>query len=328
MAISTNTPLPVPGGWALAKHIKKGDWLYNPLTGLPTQVKLTQTYTPREMYRITTRDGVTLDVDKHANIPVQTIKCRERQRKYKGVQKKGLRAQRYATPEQMLERGLKDYRGESQYAIRITQPIQWATEDFPVPPYIVGMWMTRRNKNSNFIIQDSIIDEVKKNIKAVGWGFQKAKNVSFQIRPSINTSFLTKYAKIPVKLPLDYQFGSVEQRIELLRGLVATKPGSYNPKKDMFTISSRDIKFLMQIQGVLESLGIKTVLYDHRKKIAKDLFFQTDIMLLPWQKPLSTFRKPKHRIITSIEKIDPVECIHIETDTPFVAGSEFTPIWH
>ena len=328
MAIAVDTNIAILNGWGRAGDVTKGDWLYNPHSGLPTQVTNVQKYTPSEMYLVTTHDNVTLEVDRHTKFLVQTLKCRQRAREWMGIRKKGLRPQRYATVEQMLERGLRDYRGEAQYAVKLTAPIQWRTEDHPVPPFIVGMWMTWRNGSDRYRLDPLVARDVKKRIKSSGWSFVQHKNEQITVRPSIKTSFLTKYAKIPVKLPFNYHFGSVEQRTDLIRGLMALRVGSYYPEDDRFIIKGRDVKFLTNIQGILESLGVKTELFSKDSNVIKELTFRTDIQLLPNQVVKGKFNNPRHRIIKHIQKIQPVECIHIETEEPFVAGNEFLPIWH
>lgn len=335
MALATNTPLVAPGGWVLAGDVQKGDWLYNPLTGLPTQVTLVHKYKPSVMYEVMTSDYARINVDGNQKFAIKTIKCRKvdllyrtRKRDPKRKVRPQFREQRYATVDQMLEKGIFDYRKEANFAFKTTKPIQWAAEDHPVPPFIVGMWMTRTNKNSRFVPQKSVLEYVTKKIREVGWGFVAVKSNIYQVRPSITTSFLTKYAKIPLKMPIEYAFGSVEQRIELLRGLVALKPKCYDVFRDEFRIRSRDIRFLIPIQGILESLGIRTTIFEYENRILKELVFNTDIELVPNQQTKGSTQRRIMRNINKITEIQPVECIHIETTEPFAAGAEFFPLWH
>jgi hypothetical protein len=133
---------------------------------------------------------------------------------------------------------------------------------------------------------------------------------------------------VPSKLPIEYTFGSVEQRIDLLRGILATKPGSYNKKLDKFLIFSRNLNFLIVIQGICESLGMKTQVFDNKTSITHQLAFKTSIKLHPEQSQTKISKHFDRRIVKTIEKIDPKPSIHIVTDEPFVVGQGFLPIWH
>lgn len=313
-------------GWTLAKHLSKGDWVFSK-DGLPIQIKSVQTYTPPEMFSINLSDGVYLDTDSHTKFPIQTLFDRQKESRYRGIYKRWAK-QKYATAPQMLEEGLTKGYDQSFYSIRTTKPVHFPFEDHPVPPFIVGMWMTRTNPNNRFQIQASMLEYVQKEIRKTGWSFKMHPRNILEVRPSIRTSFLTRYQTVPSKLPIEYTFGSIEQRIDLLRGLIATKPGAYNKKLDKFLIFSRNLNFLIEIQGICESLGIKTVVYRNETSLTHQLAFRTTHLLHPNQEKGKNIKGLDRRIVKTIEKIDPQPSIHIVTDEPFVVGQGFLPIWH
>jgi len=326
VTISNNTPVPILDGWTLAKHLSKGDWVFSK-EGLPIQIKQIQTYTPTEMFCVLLSDGVYVDVDKHAKFPINTLFDRQTESRHRGVYKRWAK-QKYATLEQILEKGLVDQFNQRQFAIKTTKPIHFPSEDHPVPPFIVGMWMTRTNPNSRFYLHESMVEYVQREIRSVGWSFKMHPRNVMEIRPSIRTSFLTRYQTVPSKLPIEYCFGSVEQRIDLLRGLIATKPGSYNKKLDKFLIFSRNLKFLTTLQSICESLGMKTQVFDNKSSLTHQLVFTTGILLHPEQKNTKSLKTSERRLIKDVQKIKPTPSIHIVTDEPFVVGQGFLPIWH
>jgi hypothetical protein len=327
MAVASNTPIPIPSGWTLAKHLKKGDYVFSK-DGLPIQIVSTHEYTPTKCYTVTLNDGVYVDLDPHAKFPIRTIFNRQSESRPNKNLRTRKRIQKFANVEQMLERGLIDKNGYSFYSVENTAPIQYPTEDHPVPPFIAGMWMTRRNPNSRFTVHPSMEEYIKTNIKDCGWSFVQKKKGLIDLRPSIRTSFLTRYARVPTLLPDEYYFGSIDQRIELLRGLIALRPTSYDKKKDRFFIFSMDIRFLICIQGVCESLGMKTTVFHNATSISHQLTFRTNIQLHPEQEASLSLRNSVRRTIRKINEIEPVPCVHIETKEAFVIGQGFLPIWH
>jgi hypothetical protein len=247
-----------------------------------------------------------VDVDQHTKFPVQTLFDRQTESRYRGIYKRWAK-QRYASPLEMLERGLDGGYDQGFYSVRTTKPIHFPFEDHPVPPCIVGMWMTRTNPNNRYMLRESVVEYVQKEIRKTGWSFKMQSRNVMEIRPSIRTSFLTRYQTVPSKLPIEYTFGSVEQRIDLLRGVIATKP---------------------VLQGICESLGMKTQVFENKSSFTHQLAFKSQLFLNPLQKSRKISKHFDRRIVKTIEKIDPKPSIHIVTDEPFVVGQGFLPIWH
>ena len=326
MALANNTAVPVPNGWVLAKYLKKGDYVMGS-SGKPVQITSIQTYTPREMYEMVMHDGVYVMVDKHAKFPVDTSYDRINEANLKH-QRKRWHKQRYVTVEEMLEHGLLTKWNRKFYAIPNTQPIHFQSEDHPVPSFIVGMWATRRNKTNCYLVPAENLEYIRKEIKMVGWSTKLTGEREIEVRPSIATSFLTKYYTKPTALPIEYTFGSVDQRIDLLRGLLSIKPGCYKEKYHRFELRSTDINFLITLQGVCESLGIKTFVHSKEKCLSHLLIFKTNIKLVQNQKYQERMVNAGRRLVSKIEEAPPIECVHIETAEPFVVGQGFLPIWH
>ena len=325
MAIEANTPVPIPNGWVLAKHLNKGDYVFSS-NGLPIQIQSVQQYTPQNTYEVLLNDGVSVLVDNHARFPVSDINRRWVENRYQGKRKRTAK-QKYASPEEILERGLTNERGDRIFSINNTAPIQFVWEDHPVPPFIVGMWMTKRNSRGRFILKPQNIEYIKKKIRSYGWNFAQEGTNLLEIRPSINHAFITKYPTVPRILPAEYCFGSIDQRIELLQGLLAIRPNSFNKKSKDFEIYSRDLRFLITIQGICESLGMKTQVFDKETSISHKLRFKTNIALTPWQEFDINLKNAGRRMITKVLPVQKMNCVHIDTPEPFVVGQGFLPIW-
>ena len=277
------------------------------------------------MFDVQLKDGVYVQVDQSAKFPAFTTFNRQRESRHKGKYKRKY-IQKYYSPEQLLEKGLRDKRGWNVFSVENTAPIHYPFEDHPVPPFIVGMWAVKQRSKVKFAFEPEWIEYVQKKIRSCGWYTERKKN-TLVFKQSINTSFLTRYPRIPTTLPIEYTFGTPEQRIELLRGIVAFKPGCYNPSLDRFFLFSRDVRFLIMLQSVCESLGMKSYVFQNATSLTHQLTFKTDIPLHLHQKTKS-IRGSKRRMIHSVDPITPIPTVHIETDAPFVVGQGFLPIWH
>ena len=326
MALANNTAVPVPEGWMLAKYLKVGDYVMS-WNGMPMQITSIQTYKPKEMYEVTLNDGISFQADEHTKLPVETTydRINEANLKHKYKRRK---KQRYASIGEMLQTGLLTKKNRKFYAVPNCKPIHFVTEDHPVPPFIVGLWMTRRNKTNIYRVPVERLDYIKKEIKLVGWSHKQLAENEIEIRPSIGTSFLTRYFAIPTVLPIEYTFGSVDQRIDLLRGMLSVRPNCYDVKMHRFRVQSEDLKFLTTIQSVCESLGIKTILFSRPTCFSHVLMFKTNIKLVPNQIYQERMMNAGRRLVSKIENILPVECIHIETPEPLAIGQGFLPVWH
>ena len=325
MGIASNTPVPVLGGWKLAGQLTTKDYVFS-WDGYPLPIKTIQHYVPHQMFDIQLKDGVYLEVDGHAKFPAFTTRNRQRESRHQGKYKRHY-IQRYYSPDDLLEKGLTDKRGWNVFSIENTDPIQFPFEDHPVPPFIVGLWAAKQRGKVNFTFETVWVEPVQKKIRALGWHTDRKGN-TLTFTQSIGVSFLTRYSRIPTTIPIEYTFGSVEQRIEFLKGIVAMKPGSYNARLDRFLIYARDLRFLITLQSICESLGMKSYVFDNKSSLTHQLTFKTDIQLHPKQQTQKGIKGHKRRMITKVEKIDPAPTVHIETDAPFVVGQGFLPIWH
>jgi hypothetical protein len=326
MAIASNTPVPIPGGWTLAKHLKKGDYVFSS-SGLPIQIVGTHEYVPAHCYEVLLNDGVSVLVDNHTRFPVSDINRRWVENQYQAKRRKRS-VQKFASPEELLEIGLTTDRGDRIFSINNTAPIQFPWEDHPVPPFIVGMWMTKRNMRGRFSLRPENIEFIKKKIRSYGWNYVQEYDNTLEIRPSINHSFITKYPTVPKVLPPEYCFGAIEQRIELLQGFLALRPNAYNKTRKDFEVYSQDIRFLIMIQGICESLGMKTQVFHNEKSITHKLRFKTNIPLIKEQEIVPNLKNAGRRMITAVNTAQILSCIHINTAQPFVVGQGFLPIWH
>ena len=326
MAIAADTPIPTPLGWYYADELKVGQLVFDRF-GNATEIKSIQPYTPKEMFEVVCSDGSYVEGDRFLKINITTAAHRTTYRQHTG-KRNFKRRLFFRTAKELFDGPLTERRNRLNYAINNVQPVHFYTEDHPVPPFIVGLWCIWCNKSNKFTLRTDMVEYVKAKIKESGWTAVHKEGRTIEIRPSILLSFLTKYQTIPTKLPIDYTFGSVEQRIEFLRGLFARLPYVYKKKRDVFEFLGRNEKFLNLIQGVCESLGIRAMLSSVPNTKSFNLTFKTSIQLVPHQEKKGSHVSYQHRLIQEVNKIPPKKCIHFETDKPIAVGQSYLSVWH
>jgi hypothetical protein len=131
------------------------------------------------------------------------------------------------------------------------------------------------------------------------------------------------------KIPNNYLLASVEQRTELLRGILHAKADQFSEKKNSFRFTSKHRTIILQIQGLLESLGHRTTIYYDPWRKYYLLKFRSKLNLMDGQKFSSKITiHHGRRFIKSVTKLPAQLCVHIETDgldNSILVGEGFIP---
>ena len=274
-ALPNSTIIPTPMGKRKVSDIQVGDYLFDAF-GKPTKVLGTYPQGRKEVLYVRFKDGRVAKCCEDHLWSYCTIGQKESSKKERKFYTKTLKELR------------KEKLQKSDGGYRILVPMNYAVEYeeqyYYIPPYIMGLALgdgSFRQNESNKAFQFSSEDEslpnyigfmmnweVKKNKANYNWYFSfndKAphKNVWVQdflkqYPELLNTKSETKF------IPEEYLYGSVEQRFDLLSGLLDTD-GSVDSKGRIsyYTISP----FLRDnVVELCHSLGFKTtVLVDNHK---------------------------------------------------------------
>lgn len=325
MAILANTPIPTPSGWYLASQLKVGQYVFDN-TGHATPITSIQTFTPTKCYSIVFDDYASVSGD--ISLRVEALNRWLRVDRWRRKPRKFPQNTRYMTVQDFLDKGV--YRKDGmrlEYSMPLTKPVHFYSEDHPVPPFIVALWGKHHNKYDRFTIKPPVLEYVKRKIKEANWTPVHKKGNIVEIRPSIRPSFLTRYPTIPQTTPIDYYFGSVEQRLEFLRGYLAIRMPKFDPKKNKFVLESRLMTRLIKIQGVLESLGVKTNITAMKNR-QPQLHFYTNLPIYPFQDPQVKTNRGMYRYIKKIVEIPAQPCVYIQTPAPMLATECYLTTWH
>ena len=332
MAISALTLIPTPGAWMSARDLVIGDYVFG-ADGLPKQITLVQAYTPAETFWVELDDGLGVQGDKNMALHLEDKKYRINlcehlaYRARPGAQRTHFkRALKRRTAPELMEEGLTHRDGRAQYSIPNAKPLQYPTRDLPVPPFIVGLWFGRRGRSRKLPLHESNFEYVTERLRGFGYQTLRKKKPYYEIAPKVPNAFLTNYVRIPTVIPEEYLRGSLEQRHDLLRGIICAKPYIYVQEEDEYQFRDPDWRFLTRVQGVCESLGIKTRLFEVQYRRQWRLTFRTDIELVVERTKKRQVPRHMRRFIKKVYTFKPEPCIHIEAGGTFLAGEGFIAV--
>jgi hypothetical protein len=328
MAITAQTKVLTLDWWKPASKLEVGDYVFDQ-NGKPVQITMAQQYQAEECYQVQFDDYLSVAGDLHLEFLVETPKYRKRLWEYIGKFK--FRRPLHPKPiKELLEEPLKDKRNRSMYSVPSTKPLQTPHQDLPVPPYVFGFWFFNRKSQQKLSPPAKLHDEVIQNLKGYGYLPKMGRKTAngrqeFTLTPSVESHLVPN---IPTKVPNNYLLASVDQRIELLQGVLAAKYKQYNTENDTFRIASRNLPTLLRLQMLVESLGSRTYIKNDETLHLYTLFFKSHIPLISNQ--VSTPVKV-HHARRYVQKITPAPaqlCVHIETtgnDNTILVGEGFIP---
>jgi superfamily II DNA or RNA helicase len=291
-------------GWVRIADIKIGDKVFNhdglayPVTGVFPQGKL-------DSYKVTFNDDFTIECSIDHLWMVRDVNERKKNKVW--VVK---------TLKELIENGLH-YKNRSKsngqpvlkWEIPTTQPIQYPKKQYIIPPYILGVLIG----NGCLVGRPLMISTPDNQFET--------------------DSFLSKIDKLNVKsgqkfIPKNYLTGSIEQRIDLLQGLMDID-GSANKNKINYHTTSKQLA--KDIAELVQSLGGQAIIKHYsckRKNKSDEWCVNIRINICPFklkQKKEQWWpakRNYASRYIKSVEYVGKKEhqCISVDSpDNTFVA---------
>lgn len=266
-AIPTNTLLPTPDGKKIAKDIRVGDFLFD-REGNPTKVLGVYPQGELDVYEITFGDERKAKCSKDHIWAVNKITWKDKNN-FKEM-----------TVEQLLkDKLINEYHGENFY-IPVAKAVKYNKKNYLIHPYVIGTfigdgcctneYLTLSSENEEIPnkIKDLLkADEIYKNPVNYNWTFKKEGHY-------IKTSILPieiRELNCNKSIPSEYKYGSIEQRFELIRGLMDTNGSISKDQRDNYlataniTFTSTSYQLILDVQEILGSLGIiSTITKDKR----------------------------------------------------------------
>lgn len=317
--LSFDNIVPTPDGISLWSDIKVGSHLFAE-DGTRTKVIKRFDVGKADTYRVSFRDGTYIDASLDHEWKVQTTYDRKKSKKTP--------VYRTMTTKELIDSRLVDLKtGQRLISVPNSGPAQYPQCDsLPLDPYVFGLWIGDGSRNEPTIVCPD--PEIRKSIEKRGYKTSlkaDGKNVRVlnSVKEFINTGINDLYC-FEKYIPKNYLYSSVDQRLELLRGMmdadgtVATNNHIYYASSSIRLID--DFIFLARSLGyVAKKMGPYTIKGGYRDSYRVCLcgplipFSAKTSKFKRWRKPVTgKFQK----FITSIEYVGKKECMCVEVEHP------------
>ena len=333
--ISNETPVWTTKGWKTHGDLRVGDQVYN---HLGEAVAVTHVF-PKDFAnrRVTFSNGEQIDC--HENHE-WVLYDRNLQREVR-VETRTLESQVLETGEP----GKRKHRYRFQLPLR--KPLEGVIAPLPVDPYVLGAWLgdgtTTKPAITEGVGDEIIVDTI------VAKGYEIS---SVQIHPATGcpTTYFKKLSadlqtlrmcrsreKMPKRIPEIYLTASIEQRLELLAGLLDTDGTCvHTDRKYKFSTVFSDLRD--DFMALISTLGWRVYYSTEQPRLSSGgvqgkrqvyiISFSPDIEIpcrVP-RKQLKEFDKQRRVAIVSIEPIEPAEgnCISVEGGM-YLVGKQMIP---
>lgn len=307
--------------WKPAHKLQVGDYVFD-RKGNPVKITLVQEYRASECYEVTFLDQLTVRGDAKLRLPCADLKYTKRVASYKGVLK-FRRPLKYITTKDLYVQPKERY-----LAVPTADPLKFPSQDLPIPPFVFGYWFMRRTSKKRMGVREQQYKYLAQRFKDNGYvptkTSHKTKNLTyFAVTPVIEQQLAPL---IPTQIPNNYLMGSVEQRVELLSGIISANPHWYRKERDNFFFTHRKKSVCQRVQCLAESLGSKTSLLFIPKYKNYKVNFKTRFKVLENYEPKPVKVYHSRRKIIGVTQIPAQLCVHIETDGEdgtFLVGEGF-----
>jgi len=333
-ALDLNTPIPTDNGWTTMGNIKTNDYVLGPDGKRCKVTKAHDILYNRNCYKIFFDNGETIVADEDHLWATQTLM--ERRIDPRGFGSIKTTKDIYNT---------LNLFGCSNHRIKMARAIEGTPMLLPIEPYLLGSWLgDGSSSNASIYTGSDDLNEMVANLNQPNINITKDSTNTYRISirkhgdyclsTELNKNNLYKNKHIPSV----YLNASIEQRMELLRGIMDTD--GYISKKGHCDLRISDETLAQDCISLIRGLGYKV----HVKKIhtkyggkrCKDayrmLFTTTDKVFKLKRKldrlPLRVRADTQHHYITNIKRVEsrPVRCITVDNkDNLFLCGSQYIP---
>ena len=317
-----------PNGWIKMGDIKEGDFVIGS-DGKPKKVLGVFPQGIKDIYKIKFNDGTSArSCDEH----LWNVNTAIRNWRGNPFFTKTLR--------EIMDGGLQYANGNNKWYIPIVEPIEFEEKDLKIDPYVLGCILgdggiTRGNKVSFTSLDIGIVNEIqgrlpnkhKLNIlresdREYNFVGHRRKNLILEWISHYSLTGCSSYTKF---IPDDYKFSCIEQRLEILQGLLDTDGHSRKDGIIEITLASKqlieDIQFIVQSLGGIGRLHDKWIKYGGEDRLYYRLHIKLPPQYIPFklQRKINTFVAPTkyepNRAIVNVEYVgkEEAQCILIDS---------------
>ena len=244
--------------------------------------------------------------------------------------------------------GEKGHRGHRyNFQLPLRGMVQGEEKDMPLKPYTLGVWLGDGTNRNPTVCNDACDFDIIQGIRADGYRMKwvtehKTTGVlyfGFDIRSNLQEMGMCHSRKrTPKHIPQEYLTASVEQRLELLAGLIDTD-GSLTRKEHRYHFCTCDVELKDSFLELIATFGWRASVKVcpptvsstgvHGRKDTYVIGFNPTcyIPCRLERKQLHEFSKPRKVALESIEKVKPRQgnCITVEGDGLYLVGKNMIP---
>lgn len=311
--------IPNASGRSCMGEIRVGDTVFDE-TGKPCTVTWkSEPTTPEAAYRLTFADGTSIEACSEHQWYAESDQERRRRGRY-GEQQPG----KVRTTQELYDGNTTPKRGKYMWSIpKLSAPVQYPEVDLPLDPYVLGVWLGDGTRGAGTIT--NLDDEVWRQLEGRGFSLSSVRQGKHRTVYGLIGYLKRLGIERSKEVPEPYLRASVEQRLDLLRGLLDTDGTCGTSGRVSFC--STDKHLADAVFRLAASLGFRpnrphrneSKLYGERKKDRYRVTFMADIPCF-YIKRKAERQKPggqrsMHHMIVSIEPCEPkpMQCISVDS---------------
>ena len=276
-ALKNGSLVQTPNGPLPIEQLKVGDQVFDTL-GDVTEVLGVFPQGEKEVWEVEFSDGTIIECcGEHLWAYMSNSQRRKDNNEYS-----------VATTEELSKMKMKRKRKDGYYDhliyIPMTKPVAYKEKDLPLHPYLMGAFIGDGYTSRNVVYfsnpEEDVIYKIKSYLNELGYDLSKKKysrcdysvviinkksNASFhRIIDQVGLLHKRSYEKF---IPEPYLYGSVHQRLDLLRGLIDTDGeclGSYYQYATTSEILAKQVKELAQSLGFTATIRQRNTSYSYK----------------------------------------------------------------
>lgn len=313
-------------GTKTIEEVVEGDLIYTPKGTLTKVMGKSEVFTDSQMYKLVFDDGRELKCDGTHLHPLYVRKLTKGKTEY---------VKKLFTTNQLLSGAPLVNGTYRRYFTQAVEPVQYTEKQLPLNPYLLGLLLgdgfTQENKSARLSGIHKDVEEYLKHLN-----YPEVSETDYLERsglPMKRVTFLnTKDVMVDLGLsgkidkykciPAVYQRGSVNQRRELLAGLLDTDGTCSKDEGSVSysTVSEQLAKDITELGRGLGYLVRSTCIEREGRQPIYRIYFRGDVNPFKLERKRTLFRVPTKRskrvALLCIEKIAnaPCQCIRVEDD--------------
>lgn len=356
-----NHILPTPTGWKKLADIKDGDRVFDENGSPCTVTKAHDVQIPERAYRLLFSDGTEIRAGGEHLWTTWSLLARQSFNRYKGRDSdipedwpnwrspSGIGPSTIDTDELVRTFRYGSHQ-KLNHSIPLTKPLKYEEKDLPIDPYLYGVYLGDGSKNNGTItshVEDadwliSMFEArgyplLSRSISTSGGAEKNCCQLRFKgFYRDLRVNGLLGHKNIPDI----YRFGSIEQRMDVLSGILDTDGHIDKISRIEFTaMREHHADFVLE---VARSLGQRPVHRTYRAVLGgKDCGVRH---IVGWRPTINMFKMPRkverfippgaqaprlhHRMIVDFEEINPIPMRCLTVDSPnnlFLIGEGMIP---